>query len=54
MLEASNRANNWANQRRDAIDKAKKLREERKFNLAMAGGMSVGTNFFIYLFSLLF
>jgi len=42
MLDASNRANNWANQRREAIDKAQKMREERKYNLAMAGEMSMG------------
>jgi len=42
MLDASNRANSWANQRKEAIDKAKRLREERKMNLALAGGMSVG------------
>jgi len=41
MLDASNRANSWANQRKEAIDKAKRLREERKMNLALAGGMSV-------------
>lgn len=39
---ASNRANDWANQKKQAMDKAKKLREERKYNLAMAGEMSVG------------
>ncbi len=42
MLDASNRANNWANQRREAVDKAQKMREERKYNLAMAGEMSMG------------
>ena len=44
MLDASNRANNWAAQKREAVDKAKKIREERKYNLAMAGEMSMGNS----------
>jgi len=41
MLDASNRANNWATQKREAVEKAKQMREERKYNLAMAGEMSM-------------
>ena len=37
----SNQATNWANQRREAIEKAKKLKEERKCNLAMTGEMAL-------------
>ena len=37
----SNQATNWANQRREAIENAKQLREERKSNLAMTGEMAL-------------
>ena len=41
--KASQQAINWGQQRMEAIERAKKLREERKFNLAMTGEMAVGT-----------
>jgi len=35
-------ANNWATQRRDAIEKAKRLRDDHKYSLALTGKMSLG------------
>ena len=37
----SSQANNWANQRREAVEKAKKIQEERKSNLAKTGEMAI-------------
>lgn len=39
--KASSQANNWANQRREAIDKAKRIQEERKTSLGRAGEMAI-------------
>jgi len=36
-------ASTWGMQRREAIEKAKKLREDRKYNLAMTGEMAIGS-----------
>jgi len=33
QTKASSQATNWAAQRREAIEKAKKLREERKYSI---------------------
>ena len=37
----SSQANNWANQRREAVDKAKRIHEERKTSLAKTGEMAI-------------
>ena len=39
--KASSQANDWASQRREAIDKAKKIQEERKSSLAKTGEMAI-------------
>lgn len=39
----SSQVNDWATQRKQAIEKSKQLRDDRKYNLALAGEMSVGT-----------
>jgi hypothetical protein len=40
--KASNQASSWATQRRDAIEKAKKLKEERKYTMNQEEQMDSG------------
>lgn len=40
----SNNATKWATQKKEMIERAKKLKEERKFNLAITGEMALASN----------
>ena len=44
----SNQVTNWANQRREAVDKAKKMKEERKNNITVIEDKPLKSSLNIY------